>query len=240
MHAETNDLPPPINHIFVDFENVHDIDLTIIGNNTVHLTLLLGPRQTKLDAALVERLLENAAAVQLVRLSSAGRNALDFTLAYYIGLAVAADPTGFFHIVSKDAGYDPLIEHLRSKRIHARRHGDFSAFTFSTPAKPPPAVALKPKPSYKPSAQLPLVAVMDGTETRVLEHLRKPTTTRPRTKTRLLSFLVALHGHKITEAEALSLVHNLSQAGHLAIDPKGKVIYQLSHGFLANNEANPA
>src|SRR5438477_9405351 len=147
-------LPHPVNHVFVDFENVHEIDLAVIGSKAVSFTLLVGPRQPKLDVSLVEKLFEHAVAVQLVRLTSAGKNALDFTLAYYVGRAVAADPTGFFHIVSKDAGYDPLIEHLRSKHIRARRHDDFTTLTFSWPAKPPtptsrPAVP-KPKPESKP------------------------------------------------------------------------------------------
>ena len=42
-----------MNHVFVDFENVHEIDPAVVGNRTVHLTLLLGPKQTRLDAALV-------------------------------------------------------------------------------------------------------------------------------------------------------------------------------------------
>src|SRR5436190_7135804 len=113
----TTHLPPPVNHVFVDFENVHKVDLSVIGSKAVSFTLLVGPRQTKLDAALVEKLFEHAVSVELVRLTSSGRNALDFTLAYYVGRAVAADPTGVFHIISKDAGYDPLIAHLRSRHV---------------------------------------------------------------------------------------------------------------------------
>ncbi len=116
MHSATP-LSPPVNHVFVDFENVHEIDLSIIGSKTVSFMLLLGARQTKLDADLVAKLLEHAGAVQLVRLTSSAKNSLDFALAYYVGCAVTADPSGIFHIVSKDAGYDPLIEHLRSKHI---------------------------------------------------------------------------------------------------------------------------
>src|SRR3954471_10219744 len=100
-------LPLPLNHVFVDFENVHTVDLSVIGSKAVSFTLLVGLRQTKLDVSLVEKLFEHAVSVQLVRLTSAGKNALDFTLAYYVGRAVAADPTGFFHIVSRDTGYDP-------------------------------------------------------------------------------------------------------------------------------------
>jgi hypothetical protein len=110
MPAVTPDLPPPINHVFVDFENVHKVDLSVIGSQAVTFTLLVGPRQTKLDVSLVEKLFAHAHSVQMVRLTSAGKNALDFTLAYYVGRAVAADPTGCFHIVSGDSGYDPLIK----------------------------------------------------------------------------------------------------------------------------------
>ena len=56
MPKETNDLPPPVNHVFVDYENVHAVDPSIIGSKTVHVTLLLGAKKTKLDAAVVEKL----------------------------------------------------------------------------------------------------------------------------------------------------------------------------------------
>src|ERR1041385_8472567 len=140
MSLLDNNLPPPVNHIFVDFENVHEIDLAVIGSKAVSFTLLLGPKQTRLEIALVEKLLQHAATVQLVRLTSSGKNALDFTLAYYVGRAVAGDPSGYFHIVSKDGGYDPLIEHLRSKHIRAQRHTDFSTLTSVGPAKPSTSV----------------------------------------------------------------------------------------------------
>jgi len=221
-------LPPPVNHVFVDFENVHKIDLAIFGSKAVSFTLLLGARQTKLDVSLVEKLLEHAASVQLVRLTSAGKNALDFTLAYYVGRAVAGDPTGCFHIVSKDAGYDPLIEHLRSKHINARRHDDFAGLPFAGPARPPTpmpsAAPPKLKSQSKPKAVTP---GLDERATQVLEHLRKTSTTRPRNKQKLVSYLIAHLGHKITEAEALGLIENLCQAGYLAIDEKGAVTYHL-------------
>ena len=60
MHCATP-LPPPVNHVFVDFENVHEIDLSIIGSKAVSFMLLVGARQTKLDVELVARLLEHAA-----------------------------------------------------------------------------------------------------------------------------------------------------------------------------------
>jgi hypothetical protein len=228
MPADTTDLPPPLNHVFVDFENVHEIDLAIIASKAVHFTLLLGSRQTKLDVSLVEKLLEHAASVQLVRLTFAGKNALDFTLAYYVGRAVAAGPTGYFHIVSKDTGFDPLVEHLRSKHIRARRHDDFTTLTFSGPAKPPPPtpspVPPKVKAPSKPTAQPP---VLDELATHVLDHLRKHPSNRPKRKTTLVRHLLTLLGNKITEADVLALIESLRQAGYLAIDEKDAVTYRL-------------
>src|SRR6476620_3757133 len=156
MPATATHLSSPVNHVLVDFENVHKVDLAVIGSKAVSLILLVGPRHTKLDVSLVEKLFEHAVSVQLVRLTSAGRNALDFTLAYYVGRAVAADPTGHFHIVSRDTGYDPLIKHLRSRRISAYRHDSFDSLPFAGPAKQvnpvPLHAAAKPKPQLKPKS----------------------------------------------------------------------------------------
>ena len=50
-----------------------------------------------------------------------GHNALDFHIAYYLGLLVAKHPADRFVIVSKDAGFDPLIAHLRGRNIRCER-----------------------------------------------------------------------------------------------------------------------
>lgn len=195
-----------MNHVFVDFENVHEVDPALFGAKSVSLTLLLGARQTKLDAALVEKLLEHAASVQLVRLTSSGKNALDFTLAYYVGRAVMADPTGHFHIVSGDTGFDPLIEHLRSRHIHADRHVNFAPLTTPVPAKPAPA----PK---------------EDLLTRASEHLRKLVTSRPKRKRTLVTHLRSRFDKTATDAAMLDLIDRLGIAGHITIGEKDAVAY---------------
>jgi hypothetical protein len=195
-----------MNHVFVDFENVHEVNPAVIGARSVSLTLLLGARQTKLDAALVEKLMEHAATVQLVRLTTSGNNSLDFALAYYVGRAVMTDPTGHFHIVSKDTGFEPLIEHLRSRHIHAQRHDDFATLAFSGVAKPPSA---------------PLKDLMP----RVLEHLARHVDNRPKRKKTLLSHLRAFLGNAVTEADVVDLVEKLCKAGRVSIGDKDAVTY---------------
>lgn len=61
----------------------------------------------------------------------------------------------------------------------------------------------------------------------MLEHLRKPFSTRPKNQQKLVSFLVAFLGHKITDTEALNIVENLRGASHLAIGEKDKLTYRL-------------
>ena len=204
----SSDLAPSAHHVFVDFENIHQVDLSLIGRKSVSFTLLVGARQTRLDAALVERLMEHAASVQLVRLTSTGRNALDFTLAYYLGRAVLADPAAHFHVISKDAGFDPLIEHMRSRRVHIRRHDDFTALPFAR-------------------VITPTTTTNDAQLSRVRDHLRKNTENRPKRLKTLKSHLLAFLGKTQSEADVTLLIEELREAGDLVLGEKGEVTYNV-------------
>ena len=231
-------LPLPTNHVFVDFENVQEIDPAVFGHKSVSFTLLLGPGQKKLDATLVEQLLNHAGTVELVRLAEPGKNALDFALAFYLGRAVQSDPLGFFHIVSHDKGYDPLIEHLRHRHIRARRHDDFSALHFdgdgklSAPqAKPAPTPIPAPPPPPVPAKNaVPMPATVAhplGEQARLLlEYLRKNAKNRPGKEATLIRHTRSFFGDKITETEAKALIAELRTAKILIIGPKGKLDYQ--------------
>ena len=73
MTIETPPLAAPMNHVFVDYENVHQVDLSLIGAKSVSFTLMVGAKQTKLDTDLVERMIEHASSVRLVKLKSSGK-----------------------------------------------------------------------------------------------------------------------------------------------------------------------
>ena len=217
-----------MNHVFVDFENVHQLNLSMIGSKSVSITLLLGARQTRLDVALVEKLMEHADSVQLVRLTTSGRNALDFALAYYLGRAVSADPVNRFHIVSKDTGFDTLIEHLRFKHIQAWRHDEFPVLDGSVPIPPPAPAAPTPAPKLKPPAP-PKVQrpPKDDPIAHSWEHLRTHPNSRPKRKKTLISHLCAILGKQTSEADVLAVIASLQAAGHIHLDEKGVVTYRL-------------
>lgn len=234
------DASTPVNHVFVDFENVQAINPACIGARAVSFVLLVGAKQTKLDLDVVEQLLKNAASVQLIRLKSSGKNALDFTVAYYLGRAAATHPNDIFHIVSKDQGFDPLIEHLLSKNLRIRRHESFATLDFNLTAAQvvkPALQASKPAPAPAPPvapAPAPVAVARPATPpapvesvTRLVEHIRKNTTNRPRRKKTLITHAVSFLGNKVTPSEAERLVDELVRLGYIVINEKGGLSYHL-------------
>lgn len=201
---------PPTHHVFVDFENVHDVDLAIVGKKTVRLTLLVGAGQHKLPTELVERLLRHTDTAALIRLKSPGKNALDFALAYHVGTAAARDPKGRFHIISKDTGFDPLVEHLREHKIRVRRHADFSTLAIEAPAQPPK-----------------LAGQTDSLYDRAISHLRANAKSRPKNRKTLVRCLKSLTGGTATDFTIESLIQRLASANHLSIGAKDAVVYAL-------------
>src|SRR5437588_13108362 len=128
------------NYIFVDYENVHEVDLDLVAGKQVVVHLVLGEKHKKLPLEMVERLLKYPQQVRLVKAGKTGNNALDFVLAYRVGVESKADPEGYFHIVSRDTGFDALILHLRKHHVLARRDESF-AKAFDLGEAPPVAVA---------------------------------------------------------------------------------------------------
>src|SRR5690606_11372714 len=90
------------------------------------VVIALGKLQNNLPVDLVEALMRHSQQVKLVRVGTQGKNALDFVLAYYIGQQTHQDPKGYFHILSRDKGFDSLVEHLRDQKISIKRHERFA------------------------------------------------------------------------------------------------------------------
>ncbi len=206
--------PLPVNHVFVDYENVRSIGPAVPRGKPATVTILIGAKQ-RMDFQLVEQLLPHAGSVELVRLESSGRNALDFALAYYVGRKAVMDPTAFFHIVSGDKGFDPLVGHLCSRNIKAHRHDGFDTLTFSGPPEPSGAPLKDSGTQQEDSLE------------RALSVLRKNPKNRPSSKKTLISFLRNLGGKNSTESGAQALAAVLQQKGHVKEDAKGGVAYHL-------------
>jgi hypothetical protein len=194
------------NHIFVDYENVHEVDLDLVVGREVIVHLVLGERHKTLPLEMVKQLQKYAAQVRLVEAGKSGKNALDFVLAYRVGIEAAGDPKAYFHVVSRDTGFDALIVHLRKHHILARRDESF-AKAFEIAEVPPGSLADRVK--------------------AVTERLTKNKANRPKRKKTLLSQINAYFGKKLTDRELEEIVQTLVTGKVIAIGLKGEVGYSV-------------
>jgi hypothetical protein len=109
------------NYVLIDFENVQPKNLEILSQHNFKVLLFVGASQTKLSFELAVAMQELGEDARYIKIAGNGPNALDFHIAYYIGELVKDDPQAYFHIISKDTGFDPLIKHLKSKGVHIQR-----------------------------------------------------------------------------------------------------------------------
>lgn len=111
-----------INYVLIDYENLQPDVLSSLDLEHFRVMVFLGANQTKIPVELAASLQRLGSRAQYVRISGNGRNALDFHIAFYMGEVLASDPTAVFHIIAADAGYDPLLQHLKDRKVFARRH----------------------------------------------------------------------------------------------------------------------
>jgi hypothetical protein len=193
------------NFILVDFENVQPSDFGLLKGGPFKVKVFLGPNQSKVPVTLAAALQTLGDNAEYVCLETAGNNAVDFHIAYYMGVLSSEEPTAYFHIISKDGGFDPLIKHLKGRKIFAQR-----------------SVCIADIPYFKPS--LPA-----GTEAQVevvVADLIRRKASRPRTKKTLMSTLHALFKKELSEQQLSQLFATLCSRGVVKVDGT-KVSYDL-------------
>lgn len=107
-------------HILIDFENTQpDVaQLHVLNPDDSHIWLFLGKNQQKtLPIELCEALCRFGQYVHFIRIAKTGKNALDFYLTYYLGQITAQDKDALICILSRDTGFDILVEHLESTQL---------------------------------------------------------------------------------------------------------------------------
>lgn len=207
---------PPMNHVFVDFENVRSVELSAVGRSNFVFHLFLGPNNVKLDVDLVDRLLASSQSVKLIRSPKPGKNALDFVLAYHLGQAVQSEPKAKFHLVSQDAGFDALVELLKTRQVKVKRYVDWQwVKQIQHPAvgnPPEPKSPVKEAGLSASAAKLQLSLSMNGKN-------------RPKKKKTLVNRAKDAMGKDTTDEQAEAVVAELITLGWPKIDEKGNVSY---------------
>ncbi|MFN4263329.1 MAG: PIN domain-containing protein [Thioalkalivibrionaceae bacterium] len=193
------------NYVLVDFENVQPKDIGLLKAGPFKVKVFLGPNQSKIPVSLAAALQSLGESAEYIILETAGNNALDFHIAYYIGFLSAAEPTAFFHIISKDSGFDPLLKYLKGKKIFAHR-----------------STCIADIPYFKPS----LPSAPEAQVRAVIDDLVRRKASKPRTQKTLLSTLHALFKKELSEQQLAALFAELCKRGVVKVEGT-KVSYAL-------------
>ena len=77
------------NIVLVDFENVQPKDIGLLKGGPFKVKVFLGPNQSKIPVSLAAALQSLGDSAEYIILEAAGTNALDFHIAYYIGVLLS-------------------------------------------------------------------------------------------------------------------------------------------------------
>ena len=233
-----------IRYILIDFENVQPsaAELRLIRGPDRHVRLFHGPHQTKLDVDLVMALQPLGTQVEYIQCDRKGKNALDFRIAFVLGRIVqerenASSPLprqATFAVVSKDGGFDELLDHLRTLGYSATRVSTIALALDPTPSAAPaamPATKSASTPNAAKASPKQAITTTRGKaasdpHARAIANLREHPRNRPRTKAALHRHLKTLLGKGATDAKANALLARLDQDG-ITKTVDGKIEYRL-------------
>jgi hypothetical protein len=192
-------------YVLIDYENVQPKDLSLLGGHPFKVMVFVGANQARIPFELAKALQAMGENAEYVPISGTGRNALDFHIAFHLGELASKDPEGYFHIISKDTGFDPLVKHLKERGIRVRRSRDL--------------------------AEMPILGITspktaDERIDAIVKNLASRGHSRPRRRKTLASSINSLFMMKLEESDVDGLIQALEQRGVIAIE-EGKVSYNL-------------
>lgn len=193
------------NYVLIDYENVQPESMEVLNKEHFRVLVFVGATQSKVRFEVASSLQRMHDRAQYIRISGNSSNALDFHIAFHIGELPARDPTGYFHIVSKDTGFDPLIQHLKERKIFAGRVKEVADIHL-----------VKTAGAKTADDRLEVIAA----------DLQRRGASKPRTAKTLISTISSLFQKQLSEEELLELLKRLEGKGWVAVTGT-KVSYSL-------------
>jgi len=196
------------NYILIDFENVHPKNLELVTKHPFKVFVFVGANQSKVPFDLADsmQLLGNDA--KYIKIAGNGQNALDFHIAYYIGELAGKDPDAHFHIISKDKGFDPLIKHLKGRKIKVMRETDLAEI---------------------PLLRVPVSTSDDEKIAAIVKNLGGRGQSRPRKVRTLENTINTLFTRKLEKKELADLIKELQKRKLIVVNQGSNVSYKLPH-----------
>jgi hypothetical protein len=187
------------NFVLIDSENVKPEYIEKLKHEHFRVVVFVGANLKRLDFTIVNAIQSLGSNGSYVQISSNGPSALDFHIAYYIGKLSADYPDAYFHIISKDKGFDPLIKHLRDQKIFCSRWASVLEI---------PLLKLTDMAAPKQRAA-------DFYEKRIASTKARPATLKS------LGSAILSHFHKaLSEEEVAEVLEALTARGHVVINGK--------------------
>lgn len=196
---------PSNNFVLIDYENIQPKNIEILRSHPLKVFIFVGENQVRIPFETVNAIQEFGSDAKYIKISGNGQNSLDFHIAFYIGQLSVQDPESYFHIVSKDTGFDPLVKHLRGKKIKANRVNDL--------------------------AEIPILRISNATDRdekiiAVIKNIAGRGQSRPRKLATLSNTINSLFTNKLDETELLNMIKTLQAKKYISLNQEN-VSYHL-------------
>lgn len=195
-----------IDYVLIDFENVQPKELSLLAGDRFKVMVFVGQNLGRIPFELAKALQAMGQNAEYVQISGTGHNALDFHIAFHLGELVSKYPDSYFHVISKDKGFDPLVRHLKDRGIKVRRSRDLAEM-------PIPGIVSPKTPDERIDA--------------IVKNLASRSHSRPRRRKTLASSINSQFMMKLEPSEVDALIEALEKRGVITIETSGKVAYQL-------------
>jgi hypothetical protein len=211
----------------IDYENVQPDVFPALALKDALVILFVGMQQHKLPPNLTDTMQKLKTNGRYVRMENISKNNLDMHLACYMGFLLKDLPDAFFHIISNDHGYDPLLKYVNKVGNRAARWATLSDAIMSkhSPIDCEPKEKVCAISNAKTKTQHKSPAV--NAKTNYLEIVRSRLLTRkglPATLKTLSNWLRAMFSNKLDDTKITKIIVQLESANLLKIIGD-KVIY---------------
>jgi hypothetical protein len=228
----------------VDFENLKPAaeEIALVRGEHYRLWVFHGPHQNKFDAPMVKAWQPLGERVDFVQSSRQGKNALDFHIAYQLGVLrqrhQTAGSTANYVVVTGDGGFDALFEHMRSNGVQVGKAGSMSeALALAESWRPkevaPPAMT-RPSRGIIPAVKAPAKsappkktaagvrkAVRPEDVPTVVAELRAHPRNRPGDRKALERYVLTRLGNKVAPDVVLAVIRALETQKVVTFQDKG-------------------
>ncbi len=222
--------------LLVDFENVPKVDLAAVPAGVV-VPFFFGAAQKSVPTDFLRAALKLGERFVPIDIAGAGRNALDFHIAFYLGEYLTRNPAAHCVILSRDKGFDPLVKHLNARDYSVRRVATLEEAFPALPRRQLPVAAKRlatpvSRAPAPPSARLSSRAsnagrraVVATTDSAVAWLATMDKSKRPKKRPALAAHLHSHFAGKLSAAEIEQLVDRMIAERRLG-EAGGQLSYQ--------------